>query len=203
MASRNKFSHRKRRIGFRDLRPRFLIVCEDTKSAPNYFNGFRIKSAKIIPIGAGKNTLTLVEEAIILAELHNIDFARDQVWVVMDRDEFPQDDYDNAFQKAAAAGLKIAYSHECIEFWFLLHFAYTSATHSRKDLPKKLTAHIGKSYRKGMEDLYELVYPMTETAIQNAKNLLKSHREAGNLPLRNAHPSTNVHELVIEILRYL
>jgi hypothetical protein len=48
-----------------------------------------------------------------------------QVWVLFDRDEhvgIPQ-----AFAEAEKAGVRIAYSHPCFEFWRLLHYQnYTS-----------------------------------------------------------------------------
>lgn len=35
----------------------FLIICEGEKTEPNYFDAFKVKSAKIIIEGTGCNTL--------------------------------------------------------------------------------------------------------------------------------------------------
>ena len=61
-----------RRRGVRDLEKRFLIVCEDDKSAPNYFYAlrkhFNLSAASIRIAGSGGNTqpIQVVEEAISL-----------------------------------------------------------------------------------------------------------------------------------------
>ena len=41
----------------------FLIICEGKKTEPNYFDAFKVKSAKIIIEGTGCNTVSLVNEA--------------------------------------------------------------------------------------------------------------------------------------------
>ena len=48
-----------------------------------------------------------------------------QVWCLFDRDQHEQ--IPDAFQKARAHGINIAYSHPCFELWRLLHYQnYTS-----------------------------------------------------------------------------
>jgi hypothetical protein len=145
--SYGKFRSRPRSVGrkenTREVKPRFLIVCEDSESAPNYFRGFRLTSAEIIVIGTGSNCISLVEHAIELREKKGLSNAKDQTWVVMDRNSFPQDNYDNSFQKAAANGIRMAHSNECLEHWFLLHFHYTAAPLSRGALPGLLGGCIG------------------------------------------------------------
>ncbi len=48
------------------------------------------------------------------------DWAWPQVWVLFDRDDHQQ--IPTAFAEARKAGVNIAYSHPCFEFWRLLHY---------------------------------------------------------------------------------
>lgn len=41
---------------------------------------------------------------------------------VFDKDDFPDEDFNNAIQKAKAQGIKVAYSNQAFEYWFILHF---------------------------------------------------------------------------------
>lgn len=195
----------RRSENFREVRARFLIVCEDGKSAPNYFRDFRLSSAEIIPIGTGMSTLRLVAEAIRLREEKGLSAekeAKDQTWVVMDRNSFPQDDYDNAFAKAQANNIRVAHSNECLEIWFLLHFEYTAASVARSKLPNLLSGHLGTTYSKGMEHLYAKLEHREEQAIQNALKLVTHHEKLSSAPLHNCRPSTTVYVLVQEMRKY-
>lgn len=192
-----------RRENFRDVRPVFLIVCEDGKSAPNYFRGFRLTSAKIIPVGAGMNTLQLVEHAIRMRTEYALSEGKDQTWVVMDRNSFPQDHYDNALHKAKSNGILIAFANECFEVWVHLHFEYTTAYVPRATFPQLLSEQLDTTYEKGMNNLYELLLPRQNAAISNAKKLLESCRATGRVAIPNCCPSTSVHCLVIELNKHL
>ena len=54
-----------------------------------------------------------------------------QIWCVYDKDSFPAADFNGVVQRAEQLNKENsdlqyhnAWSNECIEFWFLLHFAY-------------------------------------------------------------------------------
>ncbi|MFH1856944.1 MAG: RloB domain-containing protein, partial [Candidatus Omnitrophota bacterium] len=51
-----------RKIAIRSAKKHLLIVCEGTKTEPNYFKAF-ITSADVKIIGEGFNTMSLVEYA--------------------------------------------------------------------------------------------------------------------------------------------
>lgn len=53
-----------RGVATRPQRKRFLILCEGAKTEPNYFYGFRLRREIAEIEGVGRNTLSLVEEAI-------------------------------------------------------------------------------------------------------------------------------------------
>ncbi|MGH7862625.1 MAG: RloB family protein, partial [Candidatus Dormibacteraceae bacterium] len=114
--------YRRRKVDIRDPSPRILIVCEGTKTEPNYFRGFRVLSAEII--GEGYNTVSLVERA---RELRDADGPYDQVWCVFDHDSYSPGDFNAAVGNAESAGIRVAYSNEAFELWYCLHFAYITS----------------------------------------------------------------------------
>src|SRR5262249_28886015 len=85
-----------RRVDTREPRPRFLIVCEGRKTEPNYFTGFRISPRVVVIEGLGDNTLSLVQRTVELAAEHKYE----QVWCVLDRDEFSKDRFNAALALA-------------------------------------------------------------------------------------------------------
>ena len=116
----------------KDRHKRVLIVCEGEKTEPDYFRQFRVTSAEIKIVGTGYNTMALVREALRLKkEAWDNDEPYDQVWCVFDRDSFPAPDVDNAWHTARKKKLRTALSNEAFELWFLLHFDYMIAAHTR------------------------------------------------------------------------
>jgi len=61
-----------RRVNVRELRQRFLIVCEGEKTEPNYFNSFRVPKAVVEVVGVGMNTVDLVRKALDLKQKDDI-----------------------------------------------------------------------------------------------------------------------------------
>ena len=205
---RNRHKKNERKENTRSAKPRILIACEDTKSSKDYFKSFPVTSATVIPIGCGMNTLTLVEEAKNQLAKEDFDFERgDMAWVVMDRDGFEQDNYDNSFPKAKSEQIKIAYANESYELWICLHFSNSSKIRGRKTLLTEAKNHFKKyklgDYEKNRSDVYEKLKPFQKTAIQNAKALRKEHKSSSSESLHNINPCTNIDELVVTLNKYL
>ncbi len=178
-------------------RRRVLIVCEDAKSARDYFESFEIdpKRAEVFPVGTGMNTDSLVEEAI---KLRNRAVENDQpyneIWCVFDRDSFPLANYDRALQLGRANGLKLAWANEAFEIWYLLHFNYHDAGIARSGYKTKLKHHF--DYDKADKTVYSRVKPHQETALKNARRLECHWNEMGEKFPERQNPSTSVHKLV-------
>lgn len=181
--------YRARKVETRNLRQRILIVCEGAKTEPNYFRGFRVnKQIYEIDIqGIGYNTASLVRQAVSLKEGY------DQVWCVFDRDSFPAQDFNAAFEIARPHDIKIAYSNEAFELWYLLHFHYYDAAIPRREYCAKLTELLGHKYEKNSEVIYEELLGRQADAIRNAKKLYSNYKPCR--PERD-NPSTTVHLLV-------
>jgi len=93
-----------------DVRPKrrfYLIVCEGTKTEPNYFNGLKqnlppgvIDLIDLDVDGTGHNTLTVIDDALKAKQrLEKVGRTIDEVWAVFDRDSFPEQNFNNAIFK--------------------------------------------------------------------------------------------------------
>ncbi len=185
----------KRKVGGREQNVAFFIVCEGEKTEPNYFEGFNLPSRRILrPLGAGKNTASLVDWAI--KQKHLAGEGYEHYWCVFDRDSFPAQNFNNALQKSEIAGFKVAYTNEAFELWYLLHFDFYTSASSRKDYALKLTERLGRKYEKNDPSMYQSLRERTQTAIRNARRLLESYNP--HIPERD-NPCTPVH-LLVELL---
>ncbi len=193
---RNSRGYAKRKVGVREIKQRFLIVCEGTKTEPQYFKGFRVPKVVVDVEGLGVNPSRLVDTARELREKDDYD----QVWCVFDRDSFPENDFNTAIQKATRSGFKVAYSNEAFELWYVLHFEFLNAGIPRSDYSRKLSGFLNKTYEKNSDDMYLTLLPKQETAIRNATNL-SSFYEPIN-PVKD-NPSTTVHLLVQELNKFM
>lgn len=189
---KNKY---KRSQGTKDKREVFLIVCEGEETEPNYFKSFRMR--KDVVVGAGANTVSVVERAIHERENHK-KAPFDQVWAVFDRDSFPKERFNSALQLADNEGIKVAYSNEAFEIWYLLHFQYLDSAISRQRYKDMIEGHMKQEYKKNSPNMYDELEDKRETAIQNAENLLSKYNPPD--PAED-NPSTTVHKLVNELVK--
>lgn len=192
-----------------------LIVCEGTKTEPNYFNATKNKISKdnrekisIKVIGKGRGTISLLEEAIkeVKKSLNYIS----NVWLVYDRDEFTEESFNEVVQKCKELN-KVSstiyhpiWSNECIEIWFLLHFIKIKSSIGRKECIKKLNEifkknNLGK-YLKNDEGLYDKLRPYLNDAIANAKWLENQYID--KIPSK-MNPCTKVYELIELLNKYI
>lgn len=175
----------------RSLKEKILIVCEGKKTEPNYFRAFPV-NPEIVEVqieGEWRNTRSLVEEAIRLKTQKSYN----QVWCVFDRDSFPADNFKMACNIAENQNIRVAYSNEAFEIWYLLHFNYHTSALSRKQYQDKLTESLGITYKKNDETMYNQLQSSQKTTIKNAERLWDSYREHN--PEKD-NPSTTVHLLV-------
>ena len=181
---------------------RILIVCEGSKTEPNYFEEIRqiarIPSAdvSILHSAVGTDLLTVVKFA-------NTEFCKrakayERVYAVFDRDDHAT--YANAIHKAEATNLKndegkavvfdAVVSVPNFELWFLLHFVDIQAFLHRDVVLVRLREHI-PGYAKGAKHLYSLTKARLDLATGRATGL-----KARNSRLPGEQAYTDVHELV-------
>lgn len=201
---------KKSKVLLDELPPYTYIVCEGTKTEPNYFRGiseeinnkyFDLSSGKRIVLkGTGRNTKGLLEYARKQVEK---DFPQAAtVWLVYDKDDFPLDNFDNteysALERSDIRRYKTAWSNECIELWFLLHFQELTVNIGREEYLHLLKKYC--KYEKSMENIYELLKDRMEEAIERAK---RQYEEYGDAAPSKRCPATKVFQLVEELKRYL
>jgi RloB-like protein len=134
-----------RRVNTREPRPRFLIVCEGTKTEPHYFAGFNL-GPRVVPVGLGYNTVSLVQEAIQL----QAEYRADQVWCVLDCDEYAKDQFNAALALAQQHHIQVAYSNPAFELWYLLHYHYINTGIGRGEYLSRLGKNSAADTRKAV-----------------------------------------------------
>jgi len=184
-----------RQVDALPIRQRFLIVCEGKKTEPNYFECFRVPHLVVDVEGLGMNTVGLVERAIELRGQGDYD----QTWCVFDKDDFPDKNFNSAISLARRNNIKVAYSNQSFELWYVLHFDYIHSAITRADYMKILDEKLGHEYSKKSPAIYAELRDRQPTAIKNAKHLLGEYH-----PSRPAKddPSTTVHRLVEQLVEF-
>jgi hypothetical protein len=177
-----------------------LIVCGGEETEPNYFRAFRTPKVVVTVQAIGKSPTEVVEgtrKRVREAQRQGEEY--DQVWCVFDRDEFPGGDFNEAIALARRNNISVAYSNEAFELWYLLHFRYLDTAISRRDYIRRLNALLGHPYAKNSETMSIELESRVVDAVRNAERLLAQYD-----PLNPAadNPSTTVHLLVSELLRY-
>lgn len=194
-SGRSARGYHERRLNLQEPRQRFLIVCEGEKTEPNYFLRFRVPTVVVDVRGLGCNPTQLVQVA--LAQCQQDDY--DQAWCVFDRDTWTPADFKGALALAKQRNVKIAYSNEAFELWYLLHFHYYDTGISRQDYQSRLSDLLGYRYAKKSNTMYDALLSRQGEAIRNAERLLSQY-DPPNPAADN--PSTTVHLLVKELNRF-
>ena len=186
-------SYMQRPVDFIPVRQRFLIVCEGEKTEPNYFREFRGPQVVVQVKGLGMNTVSLVQQAIDLRTQDDYD----QTWCVFDKDDFPEDNFNEAITLAKTNRIEVAYSNQSFELWYVLHFDYMKSAITRADYMRILNEKLGHKYEKNSTTIYHELRQLQPAAIRNASNLLKAYNPPR--PARD-NPSTTVHLLVTQLI---
>lgn len=127
----------------REPKVQITVVCEGKLTEPQYIQALATHHGTLVIIEkvAGVPMLVVLKAMACKPKKrhNNIDsFAKnDQVWAVFDRDEHPQ--FDDAIDKAEAAGVRVCYSNPCFELWLVLHFKNWDAPAHRSEIQDALT----------------------------------------------------------------
>ena len=191
-----------------------LIFTEGTNTEPLYFN--RMKEVidnkfhdriQLKVEGAGKKTISLFQKARKYVDNSPNDFRH--VWIVFDTDDFPAGNIDQVIRLCdQTGGMETVYhaiwSNQCIELWYLLHFSYIQSDLHRTEYWPKLTGSLRalgeEDYSKNRKDMFDVLRPFLDTAIQNAKKL--EERNKGRTASAST-PGTMIHKLMETMRPYL
>jgi hypothetical protein len=190
--------------GVREVKQTFLIICEGVNTEPDYFNAFRLTSANVKAVGQGMGTLALVQKAINIKEQEKLKGRTyNQNWIVFDKDDFPESDFNAAILLARQHDFEVAYSNQAFEFWFLLHFNLYQGVLHRSRYEKMLSDLLKFPYTKKSgvtTKMFNALFPKQQQAISHAKVIMKQFN--GNNPAQE-ESSTTVYQLVEELNKFL
>lgn len=194
----------------------FLIVTEGEVTEPVYFSLLRDSlqlntvTVKIQP-SPGSDPRTVIRSAaeevsklkqeakqnrVPIGEVEKFD----HVWAVIDTDVAVREAYwPDVVKLAKDLNVNLAHSTPCIEYWFLLHFKYTTRTDlcDGKTAKKAVEKELGGPYSTN-EKIAKTAIPkfllFWPKAVKRAEQVRSHHHEAGTEPPVN--PSTEVDLLV-------
>ena len=195
----------KRNAPTREEYDRILIVCEGTKTEPNYFEGarnhFKLSMANVVVSGeSGSDPMSVVAFAKKkYTESKSDGDPYDKVYCVFDRDGHTN--YASAVGEIESARPDDTWdaitSVPCFEYWLLLHFTYTDRPYKRQQrkgacdqVIDELKKHI-PSYKKSGSSMFEDLIDSLGKAKQNADKALKASKRN-----ETDNPSTHVHRLI-------
>lgn len=198
----------------------YYIFCEGKQTEPNYFDGFKriieqdpiYKNTVLIEIEpCSADTIRVINSAEKYVRENNL--KKGQIWCVYDKDSFPKSDFNGVEQRADSLNKQnhniqyhCAWSNECIEIWFILHFVYYSSNNDRtqyiKFLEDKFTELGIQKYQKNMPDIFDILlkYGNPKLAARYAKKLIKENEGRSSADIS---PGTKVYGLVKELAKYL
>lgn len=214
LAKRERTKEKKRIIETKEVLVYFLIVCEGEKTEPNYFKSFKTNVKSFVytidTFGEATNTKDLVKKTIVARDKSSQQY--DSVWAVFDKDSFSPNNFNSAIALAEANNIKVGWTNEAFELWYLLHFQYRNTAMSRNDYKSAIEdevnakiALLSKSkqpkkfvYQKNSKEMFAILekYGNQQEAIKNAEKLI-ANQNCTNYAIHN--PCTRIHLLVQEL----
>lgn len=199
-----------------ELDKSFLIICEGENTEPAYFRGFPVPTKTVLIEGGRNSKNSLVD--YVLEQQKREEHAGREIWCVFDFDRKPDEaatqpqDFNSAIVKAQQNGLKVAWSNDAFELWFVLHYQRIDAAHSRHELYPILQQRWGienfgriAKTREFCESHYQRHGGSGSATQQLAMRYAKElHQQYQGRQDYAAHCScTTVYQLVEELNKYL
>jgi hypothetical protein len=141
----------------------------------------------------------------------------DQVWCVFDKDDFPENDFNDAITIASANGFGVAYSNQSFEYWLILHFDnHQGGGMHRKLYNKKLNSLLkpfkityeGNDSKIITDDFFELLDGIDVNSGKERKTLAIERAKRNFAFFDQTNPakeesSSTVFRLVEELMKYI
>ncbi|HMO03760.1 MAG TPA: RloB family protein [Kiritimatiellia bacterium] len=136
-----------------------VIAMEGAVTEPTYFEAFWPPRESEVQIKLVNNPGHKSHPKEVLQRLKtcftkSYDLKRDQGWMVIDRDAWPEQELREACTDAGKAGFRVALSNPCFELWLYLHLRNMRAFSGRHDCQNKL-AGILPGYQPDKKGGYE------------------------------------------------
>lgn len=213
---------RKREIErLEQIENKYYIFCEGERTEPNYFGGFKkhielnsiYRNLVLIQVeGLGADTERVIIHAMKFVKNNKIKGA--QIWCVYDKDSFSTESFnrvseiaDNLNKEQNDVKYCVAWSNQCVEYWFILHFNYYDADNNRiyyiENLNKNFSDKGLPRYEKAKDEhIFDKLtnYGNPKLAIRYAERRISECCEKTDA---DASPATKVYKLVQELAKYL
>ncbi len=205
--------------------PDVIISCEDSISAPTYFQIIVDKLIKEKKITQDSFVIVphdgITHPSGVLAKLKDYKDDNGKIyknfehkWIVIDRDKervngggHKAEDFNLAIQKAkskkAIYNVEVAYANDSFELWYLLHFDYRCTAILRDDINKELIKKLkeknshkfSKLTKQNIKNNNYTKYVFDEI-LENQENAINNAERLLETYGENDNPSTTVHKLV-------
>jgi hypothetical protein len=180
--TRRRFQRRPPDLDYRKL---FLIATEGAKTEPVYFNMFNSQKTTVhVKLLPAKKHDSSPNRVLKRAQKHVKERGLrkdDEVWLVIDRDQWTDDQLNEVFSECRTFGYSLAVSNPKFEYWLLLHFEAGKGVSSPQDCSRRLQRYL-PNFEKGHVEIRKL-FPGISNAIRHAK--------AKDTPLCREWPRTN------------
>ncbi|MCY7330103.1 MAG: RloB family protein [Saprospiraceae bacterium] len=184
-----------------EIPPFIRLVCEGSKTEPNYFNqwlrskGIRqpnpaFKPKDHSPLGVAREAKKIWQEAVRI----KIPAEKIFVFAVFDRDGHAK--VPEAIDMLQHTPIKVIFSNVCFEYWFLLHYERTSKPFATcGEIISYIRQHHDPDYGKA-NDHFARIGDRVSIAVANAEWLKNSHWQHDDRSEWLLNPFTNVHEVI-------
>ena len=167
---------RNRRSGFRETNRFVVVAFEGAETEPKYFELFRTPRDHVVQYKPVHNPNHKSKPADVLQRLardfRNYKRGKDEGWLVIDRDAWPEADLNTVCREARAKDFQVALSNPCFELWLYLHLRDNATFAHRHDCQNRLATVLAdySPNKKGSYDP-EVLRTKIDQAIKRAAEL--------------------------------
>ena len=188
----------------RERKSFIVIKCEgDNETEQIYFNNFKSRECIIkYPDGNSTDPVGMANELVSFMNSEDINSENgDKIYLLIDTDvnANKQKQIDEAKKICDEYGIELITSTPSFEFWYMLHFGYTTGPYtSSKDIKRKMKKKI-LGYTEST-NVYPIIKDNTDEAMNYAEKVEKLHKQNGRkIDSEDANPHTSAYRVLKEI----
>ena len=188
----------------RERKSFIVIKCEgDNETEQIYFNNFKSRECIIkYPDGNSTDPVGMANELVSFMNSEDINSENgDKIYLLIDTDvnANKQKQIDEAKKICDECGIELITSTPSFEFWYMLHFGYTTGPYtSSKDIKRKMKKKI-LGYTEST-NVYPIIKDNTDEAMNYAEKVEKLHKQNGRkIDSEDANPHTSAYRVLKEI----
>ena len=188
----------------RERKSFIVIKCEgDNETEQIYFNNFKSRECIIkYPDGNSTDPVGMANELVSFMNSEDINSKNgDKIYLLIDTDvnANKQKQIDEAKKICDEYGIELITSTPSFEFWYMLHFGYTTGPYtSSKYIKRKMKKKI-LGYTEST-NVYPIIKDNTDEAMNYAEKVEKLHKQNGRkIDSEDANPHTSAYRVLKEI----